>query len=49
MEDIDAAFVNPGINRDQQKPQNNIKERKNIENKEGYVLTPFFVFLDFRV
>ena len=39
MEDIDAAFVSPGINRDQQK--HNINERNNTENKGGYVLTPF--------
>ena len=38
MEDIDAAFVNSGINRDQQKKQSDNKERK---NKGGYVLTPF--------
>ena len=43
MEDIDAAFVNPGVNRDQQKLQSNINER-NFGNKAGYVLTPFSRF-----
>ena len=43
MEDIDAAFVDLGINRDQQKPK--INERNYIGNKEGggYVLTPFYL------
>ena len=40
MEDIDAAFVDPGINRDQQKQQSNINER-NFGNKGGYVLMSF--------
>jgi hypothetical protein len=40
MEDIDAAFIDPGVNRDQQKKQSDINER-NFGNKGGYVLTPF--------
>jgi hypothetical protein len=40
MEDIDAAFVDPSINRDHQKRKgdDNNNERK---VKRGYVLTPF--------
>ena len=36
MEDIDAAFVDPGINRDLEKKPSNIHER-NFGNKGGYV------------
>ena len=44
MEDIDAAFVNPSINRDQQGKKGNTDERKN-KGGSRYVLTPFiYVF-----
>ena len=45
MEDIDAVFVDPGVNRDQQKNQSDNNERS-FGNKGGYVLSPFiYVFL----
>ena len=40
MEDIDAAFVDPVINRDEPEKKSNINDR-NFGNKGGYVLTPF--------
>lgn len=42
MEDIDAAFVNAGINRDQQKKKSNTNERS-TENKGGYVFNAIYL------